>query len=482
MKKITYIYRTALVMGAALLAGCNFLSEQSQEEVIPKTAKDLGEVLMGSGYPLPTQDCLSFLYLLDDDTQSNHAGVPSIAGYQSYQDAFAAHTWQPDMADRLHTAPSLANGSAYSQLYTLINACNAILDLVDGSIGSPEERAIVKAEALALRAFHYLYLVNIYAAPYNTGKDSPGVVLKVVAGVDAEPMRRSTVAEVYAHIVADLRESIELFSQCPPSRGNYRINLSAAYILLSRTYLYMEEWDNCIEAATHAIALGNGLSDIRGNESWAPVAVYQFGETEWVYGYTKSDSGPTTDNIEFVPSTALVSLYDMDNDKRYKTFFRSAGRPAGTGYYSAMVVNKNDYAMVTRTMLGNSVRIAEAFMNRAEAYVRKNDPKAADDINAIRSNRIMGYTPVASVTLDDVLTERRKEFCFEIPRWFDLRRNGMPGIVHTWRSGENEPELTYTLKANDPMYTLPIPSGAFGQNGALTQNDSRDSGERQGTM
>ena len=469
-----------IVFLGALLTGCDFLDEQSQDEVIPKTAQDFGELLLGSGYPSPSKDYLSFLYLLDDDSEANYRSIPLLATYDNFQINFAPYTWQPDMAVRVNTPASLKNGSAYSELYAYINTCNSILNLIDDAIGSAEEKDRVKAEALALRAFHYFHLVNIYASPYNVDKNSPGVVLKLEAGVDASPMSRHTVEQVYLQMVDDLKEAIRLFSSYPTTRNNYRINLPAASILLSRVYLYMEDWDACISSATQAIEESNGLTDMRGNTAWAPVAIYSFGETEWVYGYTRSDYAGLLNYLDFVPSPGLLSLYDMSNDKRYITFFRNTQRLAGVTSYSGITVNKNDYTASNRTYLGHSVRIAEAYLNRAEAYARKQDGQAVDDINALRDKRIVGYTPVSAVTIQEVLDERRKELCYEIPRWFDLRRNGMPELIHRWKEGENMPELTFTLKEKDPMYTLPIPDDAFINNGKLSQNESRYSGEREG--
>lgn len=63
-----------------------------------------------------------------------------------------------------------------------------------------------------------------------------------------------------------------------------------------------------------------------------------------------------------------------------------------------------------------------------------------------------------------IKAERRKELCFEGQRWFDLRRYGMPQITHEWEG------KTYTLKSNDPSYTMPIPDEVLIKNKRLEQN------------
>ena len=63
-----------------------------------------------------------------------------------------------------------------------------------------------------------------------------------------------------------------------------------------------------------------------------------------------------------------------------------------------------------------------------------------------------------------IKAERRKELCFEGQRWFDLRRYGMPQITHECEG------KTYTLKSNDPSYTMPIPDEVLIKNKRLEQN------------
>lgn len=90
----------------------------------------------------------------------------------------------------------------------------------------------------------------------------------------------------------------------------------------------------------------------------------------------------------------------------------------------------------TSTVLGAAIRLSEAYLNRAEAYIQLNrTDDAIKDLNKLRQNRIRGYTDETEFTnlLEEVRTERRKEFCFEGMRWFDLRRYGMPEIHHDFR-------------------------------------------------
>jgi len=62
-------------------------------------------------------------------------------------------------------------------------------------------------------------------------------------------------------------------------------NGTATDILLSRVYLYMEEWDRAIEAANRAIKTAEGLTDYTtveaGNQFY--MTTYELSEVEWLF-------------------------------------------------------------------------------------------------------------------------------------------------------------------------------------------------------
>jgi hypothetical protein len=113
--------------------------------------------------------------------------------------------------------------------------------------------------------------------------------------------------------------------------------------------------------------------------------------------------------------------------------------------------------------------------------------KALDDLNAIRVKRFISGASNATVTaaslnnnpqqvLQFCLAERRREFSFEEFRWFDLRRNGMPSIEHTFNPNEpyqlypGLPVETYTLPQGSNRYVMKIPPNAIEANPSLVQN------------
>lgn len=446
----------------------DFLEEESQDEVIPQTAKDYGELLLGSGYPTPGGNAGYIVSYMDDDHEFDVDGYN--VGTSSADDIFPYVTWQPQMYE--WGAGTSVSSSDYYMFFERIKGCNAVLDNIDHAIGTQEEKDQVKAEALAIRALHYFWLVNLYGEPYNYNKNALAVPLKLNVNVFEEGFPRNTVEEVYTQILNDLHKSIELFEKYDIVIGNYKINLPAAKILLSRVYLYMENWEEAVKAATDAIALSGDLVDLTqiDENTLTHMNSYDISEVVWVYG--GSVSGAYGGGL-LIFSDSFLSLFSPE-DRRDGIYF----------IYNpySWIYNKDQKSGEP----SQTLRVAEAYLNRAEAYaqIKGKENEALSDLNTLRRHRITNYQNESINNVDDLLEairlERRKELCFEGHRWFDLRRYGMPSIQHVFKADQDSPILTYTLQEKDPMYTLPLPSSITKLNTALIQNSSAEGAERGG--
>ena len=158
-------------------------------------------------------------------------------------------------------------------------------------------------------------------------------------------------------------------------------------------------------------------------------------------------------------SDELRSLYS-NNDSRKTAYIYNVSR---TQYYI-----QNKMAWYKQPAFNpRSFRVAELFLNRAEAYVEKGEGfknEAINDIRYLRSYRLttedINFDEITDVrTL--VREERRRELCFESHRWFDLRRWDRPEIIHEFLIFDNRLQVisteTYVLEKNDLAYTLQIP-------------------------
>jgi len=157
------------------------------------------------------------------------------------------------------TVSTNANVSGIWQVhYQVITRANKVIANVGSVSGlSDAEKNQFVGEAKFLRALAYLQLVNMYAQPFQvTTGTNLGVPLIVddFSGTISYPAR-ATVNQVHDQIKKDLTEAAAAlpasYATGVDTRG--RATKGAANALLSRLYLYREEWANAITAARAAI-------------------------------------------------------------------------------------------------------------------------------------------------------------------------------------------------------------------------------------
>lgn len=454
------------LVGILTLSSCSkFLEEKSQSEVIPKTTSDFRELLIGSGY-MNNEEPMRFVYFMDDDVDlfiEYANGEESPVGKYDAKSNYLYYTWQPTLADRNGVGDLISEdpgSTAYAKYYKWIMGCNAVLDNIDKSIGSQWEKDRVKGEALAVRAFYYFRLANLYGEPYNYNPQSLCVPLKLNSGISETQMQQHTVKEVYDQVVKDLNEAARLMDPLQVARRDYHINQPAIHILLSRVYLYMEKYAESVTEANKVFEQGGVITDLTAlpYQSWLS---YNNPEVEWLFG-----GNTQPDQSTYIPSAAFRASFDP-SDVRI-----TRGIQVQAQNFVPLVVKLPSGAELCQTM-----RTPEALLNRAEANVQLGKlPEALQDLNSLRRSRIIGYNNVSisdkATLLQAVREERRKEFCFENFRWFDLRRYGMPAITHRYQHELGEPILQYKLAEKDPMYTIPFSNSLLQRNPALKQNPS----------
>ncbi|NIG55021.1 RagB/SusD family nutrient uptake outer membrane protein [Chitinophaga sp. Cy-1792] len=476
------------------LASCKkFLAEQTQSDVVPKTTKDFGEILFTNGYPDRFTLLQPYIRMMDDDIQS-YVG-PFASGDEVTTTGNApAFQWQPDFIDLCARAGGALKEkyNSWAIYYKLILGTNVALTYLDKSVGSEVEKATYKGEAYTLRAFYYFMLVNLYAAPYNdsttTPEKSPGVPLKLDAGLtDQLPVRKS-VKEVYQQITTDLDSAIYYLGATKADQKLYRISHVAVHLLASRVYLYMEQWDKSIEHADYVISYHPQLMELNGwgdpDARRKPIVGNGNVETIWYYG-SMLESFPSGVAFAYGMSTDLGSKFEP-NDLRSNVFYSIVPdnlRPYTAFPYSVVKLNM-DQGNDANVNMGNSWRSAEAYLNRAEAYVQlyktKGDANAAQEalnnLNTLRAKRFAPaqFVPWTLKPADQLLQmcrdERRRELFMEgTHRWMDLRRYGMPSIKHYYQPSKEVTQV-FTLQKRDPQYVLPIPNDVLLRNPQITQN------------
>lgn len=486
IRNISWIWLVTLL----LCSSCNdFFKESSQDEIKPSTMDDLKSVMYKNAYPyLFNSD--NYLNLLTDEVQSNGQTADIYANFQ--QNGTPIFNYNPTMFDGTEPFPDEAN--SWKNYYERIMGCNVIYDYIDKVSGSEADKKSARGQVLFLRAFYHLKLALIYCQIYN-GKNvdpdkTPGIPLMLSMEVTDKFPKRNTLRETYAQIEKDLLEAKDLLQDDQTVSAPFRITHTAVELLLSRMYLYMgrdEDMDNVIKYATMAIEDGPTLTNLYSfKDKFGDKSIYDTDvspEVVWTYGNSSivstaywSTSSLSQTLPPYSVSTTLQNMYDKTNDLRYKLYI--------TGYNmssSPLFVLKKGTA--TNNYGDHGLRMAEAYLNRAEALIReyKKDgdaskcAQALQDLNTLRQSRYDEgtYTPLNITDADELLQtcldERQRELCWEEGlRWFDIKRLQL-SITHQSHDAEGN-VTTHTLKSNDPLYALPIPYDAITRNYNLEQN------------
>ena len=141
--------------------------------------------------------------------------------------------------------------------YYVISATNNVIANLTPDKGDEQDLNNLKAECLFLRAFSHFDLVRTYAQPYCYTEDAshPGVPVVITVQASTDKPARATVAKVYEQIVADLLEAESIIDPSYVRAGvkdqRSAVTLEAIQALLSRVYLYMENWQGAADYASH---------------------------------------------------------------------------------------------------------------------------------------------------------------------------------------------------------------------------------------
>ena len=412
------------------IMGCgDFLEESSQDEVRPSTVSDLEQLLLGEGY-LRTDCIYPYLELLTDNVQNAYSDNESHVTV--LQQGLPVFTWDVDMFDKMEELYTTGIDT-WEKLYSKIKGCNVVLDMLDDVTGDENEKLNQRGQALALRGYYYLLLINTFAQPYNKeGIDlntALGVPLIVSSAVKDEFPARESIAKVYQQIERDLLEAVDLMDKYGQNNIQYKVTPLFVYNLLSRMYLYMENWGKAAEYASVVITRNpqlRRLSDFVtievdewfGDETLTydvngGVLNYNSPELIWGYGdkriseilfqlpdiFTYPGSSPI-----FSVSDKFLAQHDV-NDLRpacyYQRYFKSIF-PMVFGSMYGSKSNLNDLSNPHRGM-----RVAEAYLNRAEANIRlflENGNEnlrisALTDLNYLREHRFR--QPYEDVNITD---------------------------------------------------------------------------------
>jgi hypothetical protein len=249
------IIKATLISTALLTFSCNeeLLSPipptSFSDAVVFETEARIDQVLNGLYASLKSGQILGGRYFVYNDIRADEFSNRTTNGVTGLA------TWQ-------HTVVSTTNEvvNLWEAGYLLINRANIFIDAMSNTtVVSSEAANDYIAQARFLRGITYYYLLQLYAQPYTKdGGASPGLPLRLQPELTDEnnDLARSSVAQVYAQILADL-DFAE--SNLYDNRGSAYENTTGAHkntaiAFKTRVYLSMGDYAKVISEANKIVS------------------------------------------------------------------------------------------------------------------------------------------------------------------------------------------------------------------------------------
>lgn len=359
--------------------------------------------------------------------------------------------------------------------YTIARANNVINNLEGKNVNGVTEQQVnnLKAEALFVRALCHFDLVITYCQPYNT-TDTLGVPVVLVTE-NGRPAR-SAKKVVYNQVVKDLTEAESLMSD------NYTrsdatdkaavVSKPAIQALLSRVYLYMEEWQKAADYATKVINCGKynlatgedyvSMYSAATAPAGGEIILEVYGSNKNEYwdnsGWTHLSYLTSLDGSGDICATSdLYNLYES-GDIRQKLYKQNEN-----DWFCLKYVGKEG-ANPRQTNVP-IIRLSEMYLNRAEAIINGasvSGVTAEADLKTLASKR---NATASAATRAGVFTDRRKELAFEGHIAYDYARTNT-SLVRNDFDEVNNKDVAFPSY----MWAMPIPKRELDANENMRQN------------
>ncbi len=371
--------------------------------------------------------------------------------------------------------------------YKIILGTNLVIENAEVGVNSDTDQLV--GENYFLRAMAQFDLLKFYAFPYTHGIENPGIIIKTNA-TSPQEQARATVGESYEQVISDLLKGAELMGA---SRGKEYASKEAAWALLSRVYLYMEENDLAVEfadkvinsskfsLAARAVYIDNFANTPQSNESIFVVKHIapqdDWGKNGSIGSMYYNDGNNGGWGEVFVSQTFLDLIQQHPEDVR-NDLIQITGN-SKNGFPIRYILKFSGQNGIVNLSSPQYLRLSEMYLNRAEAKAKLSmDADAIADVNIIRSRAGLSGTALYDISdlggrsvLDVVLEERRLELAYEGHRSFDQFRNKRD-MNRTYEGIHLVPGAsTQLISWDDKRNIFFIPDEELNTNPACVQNE-----------
>ena len=384
----------AVALGMMLgFSSCNLdyaPSDELNSEILLQSAK--GAMTVMDGCYAVLKDEVEFLGYSSGNAYIRH--YTQMAEFPADNICLSAQTTDPLYeATAYMMNDGLKNvGTIWMVAYKVIYMSNTVIETV--SEADVDSRQLL-GEAYFMRGLMHLHLVTLFSKQYGYALTTDNIGIPLRTSTASSETKRNSVSEVYDQIVKDLRKAADLMGK---SRGNAGYPCKEAALgVLSRVYLYMEEWDKCIATVDEAL---NGAAPETKLEPTSTFPDYfknakTSKETLFCIAHeTSDDKGQSSigsmylkDGIgwgEIYPSFPLLNLYERyPDDIRYTAFL--VPQYSGTGYqvYFPSPNSKDDAS--------GRVNISFTAFPKGEGYAFKDGKDTVDIVKKLVNGEYTEY-------------------------------------------------------------------------------------------
>lgn len=379
---------------------------------------------------------------------------------------------------------------AWNACYTGIGKCNIVIKNSEGLEYTKKARHL--AEVKFLRALYYYTLVRLFG-------DVPLVTEPANSYAEAfEGNKRVSKDQVFELIVSDLNEAKQNLPKSYAAAEFGRATEGAARTLLADVLMWLGNYG---EAKTELEAVVAGkqyevlddyasVFDINNENNKEIVFSVQFivGTyglgTSNMYRFTPWNSGNkyishgqilarTGMNI---PTASLINSFETGDLRKNMIDFGYIDEEFGTYQGNIVPFTKKfwDPGHAVQYITGTDFplyRYPHVLLMLAECYLREGGGDPVPLVNQVR--RRAGLPDLTSVTLDNIIHERRVEFHCEADRWWVLLRTGKAVEVMTAHGNEekaNRPGAISSTAFKKINLLFPIPSNVLQNDLTMEQN------------
>lgn len=347
------------------------------------------------------------------------------------------------------------------------------------------QRQMITAQARVLRCMAYHHVANYHADQYcEATLDKLSIPLVANSGVES-PSPQVTIRVLYDFIVADLKAAIE--SNALPTQGEtlFHATKGAAYSLLARVYLSMNDYTNALTYANLALTENNKLF------SW--IDYYKADKARY-----DDPENISTNCVAIAKTNPENYIYRGGNHLEWYGVYRFT---TGISVERAARFEKGDTRLLTHwkkrldtstnadayygiygeELNAGGLTTPEMYYIKAECLARtgkaENIEEAMNLLNTVRKSRILPefYAPAKASTtkeaVEKIIADKANEYIQTLVPFCDLRRlNKDPQYARTLTKVYNG--KTLTLKPDSHLWIMPFSETVFTNpgNGSLQQN------------